>query len=74
MGKNAHKLIKMLDRAGQRAYNLAEFGIGTNPKAGLKGIVLEEEKVMGTCHIALADRRSSGSSSVNEKGYGRAHL
>jgi leucyl aminopeptidase (aminopeptidase T) len=38
---------------------LAEFGIGTNPKARL-GIVLEGEKVLGTCHIALGDNSTFG--------------
>ncbi len=59
-GKHADKLVKMLGKAGGKAYNLAEFGIGTNPKARLKGIVLEDEKVMGTCHIALGDNSTFG--------------
>ena len=34
---------------------LAEFGIGTNPKAKLLSNVLEAEKIRGTVHIALGD-------------------
>jgi aminopeptidase len=44
----------------KKAYNIAEFGIGTNPKAKLTGLVLEDEKVRGTCHIALGNNYSFG--------------
>jgi leucyl aminopeptidase (aminopeptidase T) len=40
--------------------NVAEFGIGTNYKAKLTGVILEDEKVMGTIHIALGDNISMG--------------
>jgi len=60
LGKHSRKLTKMLDKVGKRAYNLAEFGIGTNPKARLIGNVLEDEKVMRTCHIALGDNSTFG--------------
>lgn len=59
-GKPAPMLIKMLKEAGSKSRNLAEFGIGTNPKARLIGNVLEDEKVLGTCHIALGDNSSFG--------------
>ncbi len=59
-GKPARKLRKMLDSAGPDAYNLAEFGIGTNPAARLIGNVLEDEKVLGTCHIAFGDNSTFG--------------
>jgi leucyl aminopeptidase (aminopeptidase T) len=35
------------------AYAIAEFGIGCNDGARISGITLEDEKVLGTCHIAL---------------------
>ena len=44
----------------KNAYNIAEFGIGTNPKAKVSGIVLEDEKVAGTCHIALGKNSGFG--------------
>ena len=40
--------------------NVAELGIGTNPKAKITGEVLEDEKVMGTCHIAFGNNRHFG--------------
>ncbi|MBN1389947.1 MAG: peptidase M17 [Candidatus Thermoplasmatota archaeon] len=33
--------------------NLGELGIGLNPKASIIGNMLEDEKVYGTCHIAI---------------------
>ncbi|MFQ6130143.1 MAG: aminopeptidase [Candidatus Hadarchaeaceae archaeon] len=60
LGKHSEKLAKMLEEVGKKAYNLAEFGIGTNPKARLIGNVLEDEKVMRTCHIALGDNSTFG--------------
>jgi len=59
-GRPANRLIKMLEEAGPKAYNLAEFGIGTNPKARLIGNVLEDEKVLGTCHVAFGDNSTFG--------------
>jgi leucyl aminopeptidase (aminopeptidase T) len=59
-GVHATKLNKMLGEVGPKAFNLAEFGIGTNPKARLIGNVLEDEKVLGTCHIAFGDNSTFG--------------
>jgi len=59
-GRPASRLIKMLEEAGLKAYNLAEFGIGTNPNARLMGNVLEDEKVLGTCHVAFGDNSTFG--------------
>lgn len=59
-GSPAPGLLKMLRKTGPKAMNLAEFGIGTNPKAKLIGNVLEDEKVLGTCHIALGDNSTFG--------------
>lgn len=39
---------------------LGELGIGTNDKAVLCGIILEDEKVMGTVHIAFGTNISFG--------------
>ena len=57
-GPDAVKLQKILKSADDNAYNIGELGIGTNPKARLTGAVLEDEKVLGTIHIALGDNTS----------------
>lgn len=54
------ELLKILSKAGKNARNLAEFGIGTNRMARFSGSVLEEEKILGTCHIALGDNSTFG--------------
>jgi leucyl aminopeptidase (aminopeptidase T) len=56
----AKKLNAMLDKEGREARNIAEFGIGTNDSAKLSGVLLEDEKVMGTIHIALGNNVSMG--------------
>ena len=57
-GPDAIQLEALLKSADKNAYNIAELGIGTNPNARLTGVVLEDEKVLGTVHIALGDNTS----------------
>ncbi|HKO27875.1 MAG TPA: hypothetical protein VJU80_10490 [Solirubrobacteraceae bacterium] len=45
--------IKLLDKHGESGRNLAELGVGTNDKARLTGLVLEDEKILGTIHVAF---------------------
>ena len=59
-GKNAENLEKVLGSVGKEARNIAEFGIGTNEKAIITGNILEDEKVKGTCHIALGNNIGFG--------------
>lgn len=59
-GEEAERLKEILENADKNATNIAEFGIGTNPKAELTGNVLEDEKVLGTIHIALGDNINFG--------------
>ncbi|MFH0733755.1 MAG: aminopeptidase [bacterium] len=61
-GKEAKELLQILSKYGKNARNIAEFGIGTNDKAKLSGLLLEDEKVLGTIHIALGDNKSMGGS------------
>ena len=61
-GSEAKQLIALLEPHGKDGRNVAEFGIGTNDKAILSGNILEDEKVMGTVHIAFGDNKSMGGS------------
>jgi leucyl aminopeptidase (aminopeptidase T) len=56
----ARKLEEMLEPHGRDAYNIAELGIGTNDKAIISGKILEDEKILGTVHLALGDNKSMG--------------
>ena len=59
-GAEAARLQALLEPHGRDAYTVAEFGIGTNDRAKLTGIILEDEKVMGTIHVAFGDNKSMG--------------
>jgi len=61
-GDEAVRLRALLDPHGRDAYTVAEFGIGTNDRAVITGVILEDEKVMGTIHIAFGDNKSMGGS------------
>jgi len=56
----AETLRRAMDVAGPEARTLAELGIGTNDSARLVGNVLEDEKILGTVHLAFGDNRSMG--------------
>jgi len=56
----AEKLNGLLGVAGKNAYKIAEFGIGTNPKAIITGNILEDEKVLGTAHFAVGNDMTYG--------------
>ncbi len=59
-GPEAAALVALFEPHGQDARTVAEFGIGTNDKATLTGVILEDEKVMGTIHVAFGDNKSMG--------------
>ena len=61
-GREAEQLVALLEPHGRDGRNVAEFGIGTNDRAQLSGVILEDEKVMGTIHIAFGDNKSMGGS------------
>jgi leucyl aminopeptidase (aminopeptidase T) len=47
------RLLAALRAAGERGTNLAELGIGTNERATMTGNVLEDEKILGSVHVAF---------------------
>jgi len=59
-GEEAGRLAAILDKSGREARAVAEFGMGTNYKAQLSGLILEDEKVLGTIHIAFGNNISMG--------------
>ncbi|RLM53425.1 aminopeptidase [Halobellus sp. Atlit-31R] len=61
-GDEAHQLRQLLDRSDENAGNIAEFAIGTNPKAKLIGNLAEDKKLAGTVHFAIGDNESLGGS------------
>jgi aminopeptidase len=63
-GDRAKELLKIINPLGDVARNIAELGIGTNPRARMIGVVLEDEKVRGTAHIALGDNSTIGGTVV----------
>ncbi|MFI8714828.1 aminopeptidase [Brevibacillus brevis] len=61
-GTSAERLLQMLgDQDGRM---LGEFGIGTNDKARITGVVLEDEKVYGTIHVAFGSNNTFGGTIV----------
>lgn len=62
-GKDSAKLSVLFQKPENAV--VAELGIGTNEKARLCGIILEDEKVYGTVHIAFGTNTSFGG---NNKG------
>ena len=59
-GREARQLKRMMQPLGENARNVAELGVGTNDRARLIGHILEDEKVMGTVHIAFGNNMSMG--------------
>lgn len=54
------ELEKIFEKAGEKGRILCELGIGTNYKAIITGNVLEDEKVMGTIHLAFGNNLGFG--------------
>jgi leucyl aminopeptidase (aminopeptidase T) len=52
-GPEGERLLAMLREHGEPGTNLAELGVGTNDRATLTGNVLEDEKILGTVHVAF---------------------
>jgi leucyl aminopeptidase (aminopeptidase T) len=56
------ELLARLRAHGELGTNLAELGVGTNDRARLCGSVLEDEKILGTVHIAFGASAGIGGS------------
>jgi aminopeptidase len=52
-GPEGERLYELLTGAGEQGTNLAELGVGTNDRARLTGNILEDEKILGTVHVAF---------------------
>jgi len=53
-------LLNLLGAHGPDGTNVAELGIGTNEKAILTGNILEDEKILGSAHIAFGASAAIG--------------
>ncbi|WP_166669000.1 aminopeptidase [Alicyclobacillus sacchari] len=58
-GERADEWLMMLGDT-PAARNVAELGIGTNDKARLTGVILEDEKALGTVHVAFGSNATFG--------------
>ncbi len=54
------QFIELLLAHGVPGTNLAELGVGTNDRARLTGNVLEDEKILGTVHVAFGASAAIG--------------
>ncbi len=52
-GGQGMAFMELLTMHGEDGTNIAELGIGTNEKAILTGEILEDEKILGSCHVAF---------------------
>lgn len=59
-GLVAERFRSVLEPFGREAFAVAELGIGTNDAAKLVGNVLEDEKILGTVHVAFGDNHTFG--------------
>lgn len=59
-GPEGERLLGLLTAHGRDGTNVAELGIGTNERAELTGNLLEDEKILGTCHVAFGASAAIG--------------
>ena len=59
-GEAGAELLDRLRNGGEQGTNVAELGIGTNEKAELTGELLEDEKLLGSCHVAFGASAAIG--------------
>lgn len=59
-GPDGAALMQLLSVHGPDGTNVAELGIGTNEEAILTGNILEDEKILGTAHVAFGASAAIG--------------
>jgi leucyl aminopeptidase (aminopeptidase T) len=59
-GTEGAQLLELLTEHGSDGTNVAELGIGTNECAILTGSVLEDEKILGSAHVAFGASAAIG--------------
>jgi len=59
-GPDGARLLELLSEHGPDGTNVAELGIGTNECAGLTGNILEDEKILGSAHVAFGASAAIG--------------
>jgi leucyl aminopeptidase (aminopeptidase T) len=59
-GSDGARLMELLTAHGEDGTNVAELGIGTNEEATLTGNILEDEKILGTAHVAFGASAAIG--------------
>jgi leucyl aminopeptidase (aminopeptidase T) len=59
-GSAGDTLMDLLTAHGPDGTNVAELGIGTNEEAILTGNILEDEKILGTAHVAFGASAAIG--------------
>jgi leucyl aminopeptidase (aminopeptidase T) len=60
VGPEGETLLELLTVHGEGATSVAELGIGTNEEAALTGNILEDEKILGTAHVAFGASAAIG--------------
>ncbi|MGE5406979.1 MAG: aminopeptidase [Syntrophothermus sp.] len=59
-GSEGAALMELLAVHGPDGTNVAELGIGSNEEAILTGNILEDEKILGSCHVAFGASAAIG--------------
>lgn len=59
-GEQGEALMGVLGEHGKAGTNVAELGIGTNEAALLTGNILEDEKILGSAHVAFGASAAIG--------------
>ncbi|HEU4943895.1 MAG TPA: aminopeptidase [Solirubrobacterales bacterium] len=59
-GAEGARLMELLTEHGADGTNVAELGIGTNEEAIVTGNILEDEKILGSAHVAFGASAAIG--------------